>query len=199
MTPGARHFWSCTCDTCAFTFSPSLDRLLAASVECRKAYHAAHTIKCLHCSEPVAPEKGKFSGEFFEVEGGGRVHGECFEEYSEATADKCLVCKGAVRKKEGFSGDFMIVDNGKVHKVRRTLALLFFFCAQVAVDGYSTRCRSENVSVIDPSPQPHLRIYLAVLLVSAAFNEIRNTELAWHIGTGRGAGLRLAKQVRRLI
>lgn len=71
----------------------------------------------MKCSEPVAPEKGKLSGAFFEVEGKGRVHAECYEEYAEETADKCLVCKQAVRKKEGFSGDFMLFEAGKVHKV----------------------------------------------------------------------------------
>lgn len=90
---------------------------LVLTVECRAAYHAANTEKCLQCSEPVAPEKGKFTGEFFEVEDRGRVHAECYEEYEEATADKCLVCKDAVRKKEGYSGDFMKFDDGKVHKV----------------------------------------------------------------------------------
>ena len=85
--------------------------------ECRLAYHAEHTEKCLQCSEPVAPEKNKFSGEFMELEGKGRVHSECFDEYSEATAEKCLVCKEAVRKKEGFSGYFVKFDAGIVHKV----------------------------------------------------------------------------------
>ena len=64
------------------------------------------------------PEKGKFSGRYFEVDGEGCVHAECYEEYAEATADKCLVCKQAVRKKEGFSGDFTVFDDGKVHRVR---------------------------------------------------------------------------------
>ncbi|CAM9933111.1 unnamed protein product, partial [Scytosiphon promiscuus] len=84
--------------------------------ECRSAYHQEHTAKCLQCNEPVAAEKGKFSGEFYELEGKGRVHSECYEKYEEDTADRCLVCKGTVRQKEGFSGDFMMVDGGKVHK-----------------------------------------------------------------------------------
>lgn len=65
----------------------------------------------------MAPKKGKFSGEFFELEGKGRIHSECYEAYEEATADRCLVCKKAVRRTEGFSGDFMVVEGGKVHKV----------------------------------------------------------------------------------
>lgn len=85
--------------------------------ECRRAYHAKNTEKCLQCSEPVAPEKDKFTGEYVELEDKGRVHSECFDEYSEATAEKCLVCKEAVRKKEGFSGYFIMFDHGKVHKV----------------------------------------------------------------------------------
>lgn len=71
----------------------------------------------MHCSEPVAAEKGKFSGEFYELEGKGRVHSECYEQYEEETADRCLVCKKAIRQKEGYSGDFMMVDGGRVHKV----------------------------------------------------------------------------------
>lgn len=90
-------------------------RVLVA--ECRAAYHAKNTEKCLQCSEPVAPEKDKFTGEYIELEDKGRVHAECFDEYSEATAEKCLVCKEAVRKKEGFSGYFIMFDHGKVHKV----------------------------------------------------------------------------------
>lgn len=92
-------------------------RVRVLSAECRTAYHAKNTEKCLQCSEPVAPEKGKFTGEYIELEGKGRVHSECFDEYSEATAEKCLVCNEAVRKKEGFSGYFIMFDHGKVHKV----------------------------------------------------------------------------------
>lgn len=87
------------------------------SEECRSAYHAAHTEKCLYCSEPVAPKKGKFSGEFFELEGKGRVHTECFESYSDATSDPCIVCKEGVRKKGRFSGDFCLFEGKKCHKV----------------------------------------------------------------------------------
>lgn len=86
-------------------------------MECRSAYHKKNTERCLQCNEPVAPEKGKFSGEFFELEGKGRIHSECYDAYEEATADRCLVCKKAVRQMEGFSGDFMVVEGGKVHKV----------------------------------------------------------------------------------
>ncbi len=86
-------------------------------MECRRAYHEKHTEKCLQCKDPVAPEKGKFCGEFYEIEGEGRVHSECYDAYQEATADRCLVCKKAVRQMEGFSGEFMVVDGGKVHKV----------------------------------------------------------------------------------
>lgn len=89
-------------------------------VECRSAYHEKHTERCLQCGEPVAPKKGKFSGEFFELEEGkGRLHSECYDAYEEANADRCLVCKKAVRRMEGFSGDFMVVEGGKVHKVGR--------------------------------------------------------------------------------
>lgn len=88
-------------------------------MECRAKYHEKNTKKCLQCKAPVAPEKGKFSGEFYEVEGKGRVHSECFEEYSDATAEKCIVCKEGIRRKGRFSGDFGIFDAGKVHKVRR--------------------------------------------------------------------------------
>lgn len=87
-------------------------------MECRSAYHAAHTEKCLKCSEPVAPEKGKFCGEYYVVEGKGRVHSECFESYSDATAEPCIVCKEGVRKKGKFSGDFCMFDGAKCHKVR---------------------------------------------------------------------------------
>lgn len=90
-------------------------------MECRSAYHEEHTQRCLQCNEPVAPEKGKFSGEFFELEGEekGRIHSECYDAYEEATADRCLICKKAVRRMEGFSGDFMMIEGGKVHKVGR--------------------------------------------------------------------------------
>lgn len=97
--------------------SPTPVTTFVFAVECRSAYHAANTEKCLQCSEPVAPEKGKFTGEFFEVEDEGRVHSECYEEYAEKTADKCLVCKQAVRKKKDFCGDFCMFDGGKVHRV----------------------------------------------------------------------------------
>lgn len=90
---------------------------VAFPVECRSVYHEKNTERCLQCKEPVASEKGKFSGEFFELEGGGRIHAECYDAYEEATADRCLVCKKAVRRMEGFSGDFMVVEGGKVHKV----------------------------------------------------------------------------------
>lgn len=87
-------------------------------VECRSAYHAAHTEKCLQCSEPVAPEKGKFSGEYYDFEDQGRVHSECYEAYADATADKCIVCKEGVRKKGRFCGEYAVFQAGKVHKVR---------------------------------------------------------------------------------
>lgn len=52
------------------------------------------------------------------MEGEGRVHSECYEKYDDARAEKCMVCQGTVRKKEGFSGDFMKFESGVVHKVR---------------------------------------------------------------------------------
>lgn len=87
-------------------------------MECRSAYHEANTAKCLHCKAPVAPEKGKFSGEFYELEGEGRVHAECFEDYEDATAEKCIVCGEGIRKKGRFCGEFAIFSEGRVHKVR---------------------------------------------------------------------------------
>lgn len=111
-------------------------------MECRLAYHEKNTQRCLQCNEPVAPEKGKFSGEFFELEDGkGRIHSECYDAYEEATADRCLVCEKAVRRMEGFSGDFMVVEGGKkVHKVggwkveRRTgpaLSRAYGYCTEL--------------------------------------------------------------------
>lgn len=87
-------------------------------MECRAKYHEESTAKCLQCKAPVAPEKGKFSGEFYELEGEGRVHSECFEDYSDATAERCIVCTEGILKKGRFCGEFAIFEAGRVHKVR---------------------------------------------------------------------------------
>lgn len=60
--------------------------------------------------------EGKFDGRFMEVEGKGKVHGECYAAYQVAAAPRCLHCGEPVAKVQGkFDGRYYEADGGKVH------------------------------------------------------------------------------------
>jgi len=84
--------------------------------ECSKAFQQSSAEGCVHCGAPVSKVEGKFSGKFYNVEG-GKCHAECYAAFKQASAPKCIHCGAPVCKVEGkFDGRFMEVEGkGKVH------------------------------------------------------------------------------------
>ncbi|CAM9120289.1 unnamed protein product, partial [Discosporangium mesarthrocarpum] len=62
---------------------------------------------CGHCKERIAVVRDKFSGRFFELEGGIKIHAECRTAYHEANTPKCQQCSAPIAPEGGrFSGGF---------------------------------------------------------------------------------------------
>jgi hypothetical protein len=49
--------------------------------ECLEPYQITKAQKCVHCSLPIYPVPGKWSGRYYDLDEGGAVHSECQEAY----------------------------------------------------------------------------------------------------------------------
>jgi calpain len=77
--------------------------------DCYQQHKERSATKCLHCNGPVCKVEGKFCGEYFDLDGGEKVHAECYNAYQDATADRCIHCNEAVL------GSYYTLDEGKCH------------------------------------------------------------------------------------
>lgn len=70
--------------------------------------------KCSQCNMAIAKVDG-FSGRFYDVEGGAKVHFECISSFRAAQAGSCAVCGQPCYKHDRFSGEYTIFGEEKVH------------------------------------------------------------------------------------
>ena len=93
----------------------------------QKKYLKQSSDICKHCNKPIMPTKGnvlgmgKFSGRYYTLDNGDKIHAECWDSYNKRNADKCIYCNAPIMEVKGkFSGSFFTINepgfNGKVHE-----------------------------------------------------------------------------------
>jgi len=129
------------CNDCDLPRDPTTGELLKGSIvsyenkgkkiflleKNKQKYLKSSADICKHCNKPIMPTKGtilgtgKFSGRYYTLDNGDKIHAECWDNYNKKNADKCLYCKAPIMAIKGkFSGAFYKIKDddsggGKVH------------------------------------------------------------------------------------